>query len=357
MSRLFLFMTLFSFVATSAVAAITPEELARLSDKGAADKRKVEQQLNLDDLRYQIQLKAAEQLKVKNASRKYPAPAVAGDDALMLPIKESKNNVVVKQAETASYKKSPSSKYSRSSEQDGTVNPQRQRREHPQNLRNNQRQVSQKYTRSAPAQQQTSTSGEQTTSNAHTATKKTVAYSDAVLPDNKRYFGIRRGTWIKAELRRDVNNAEPGDVELYLIQEVHGKRRTLPVDTQLFADKGFNSATQRLDLITTYAITPSGREFVLKARIYDTFKVSGLNGIIDADDSKIATRGASTSLAALGSGILGEVGGSNLIGQSLSKGGQSMINDQQRASDIETQRQITIFVAPQPLLLRVEETF
>ena len=74
----------------------------------------------------------------------------------------------------------------------------------------------------------------------------------------------------------------------------------MPVDTQLFANKGLNTATQRLDMLTTYAITPSGREFVLKARIYDTFKVSGLVGIIDADDSKIAMSGATAGLTALG---------------------------------------------------------
>jgi len=186
---------------------------------------------------------------------------------------------------------------------------------------------------------------------------KYVTYSDAVEPDNKQYFGIRRGTWIKAELRRDINNAEPGDVELYLSQEIYGTKHTLPADTQLFANKGLNTATQRLDMLTTYAITPSGREFVLKARIYDTFKVSGLVGIIDADDSKIAMSGATASLTALGTGVLKEVGGGSVVGNALSKGGQSIINDQSNASKLETDQQITIFVAPQSILLRVEETF
>jgi len=184
-----------------------------------------------------------------------------------------------------------------------------------------------------------------------------VTYSDAVEPDNKKYFGIRRGTWIKAELRRDINNAEPGDVELYLSQEIYGTKHTLPVDTQLFANKGLNTATQRLDMLTTYAITPTGREFILKARIYDTFKVSGLVGIIDADDSKIAMSGATASLTALGTGVLKEVGGGSVVGNALSKGGQSIINDQSNASMLETDQQITIFVAPQSILLRVEETF
>ena len=48
------------FISTS-LFAITPEELARLSEKGAADKRKVDQQLNLDDLHYQLRIDRVEQ--------------------------------------------------------------------------------------------------------------------------------------------------------------------------------------------------------------------------------------------------------------------------------------------------------
>jgi len=55
--------------------------------------------------------------------------------------------------------------------------------------------------------------------------------------------------------------------------------------------------------------------------------------------------------------VLGEVSGQSIIGRGFAKGGQSMIKDAQNASQIETQQQITIFVAPQPILLRVEETF
>ena len=80
-------------------------------------------------------------------------------------------------------------------------------------------------------------------------------------------------------------------------------------------------------------------------------------GIIDADESKIAERGVTSSLAALGTGVLNDVGGTSIVGRALSKGGQSMINDQHNASTLDTRHQITIFVAPQPVLLRIEETF
>lgn len=312
---------------STSLFAITPEELARLSEKGAADKRRVDQQLNLDDLHYKLRIDAVEQSNaISNTAHNQPVKenTPADGKTKIKPIKQS-------------------TKYSNKQQRDQS------RQEHPQNQRNAQRQV-ERYSYQSPPQNTPS----------YTTAKvpaKYVTYSDAVEPDNKKYYGIRRGTWIKAELRRDINNAEPGDVELYLSQEIYGTKHTLPLDTQLFANKGLNTATQRLDMLTTYAITPSGREFVLKARIYDTFKVSGLVGIIDADDSKIAERGVTSSLAALGTGVLNEVGGGSVVGNALSKGGQSIISDQSNASKLETQQQITIFVAPQPILLRVEETF
>jgi len=320
--------------------AITPEELARLSEKGAADKRKVDQQLNLDDLHYQLRIDA-----VEKSARKSDSAVDEGDSSKAVtthdsPIKE--NGFVDKKKQVR--KKQQAAKYSSNPEREG-----RERQEHPQNQRNAIRQ-SKSYSYREPSKNAVSN----TTAN---VANKYVTYSDAVEPDNKKYFGIRRGTWIKAELRRDINNAEPGDVELYLSQEIYGTKHTLPVDTQLFANKGLNTATQRLDMLTTYAITPSGREFVLKARIYDTFKISGLVGIIDANDSKIAERGATSTLAALGTGVLSEVGSGSVVGNALSKGGQSIINDQSNASKLDTQQQITIFVAPQSILLRVEETF
>lgn len=321
MKRLIVIFCGFSLSANA--LAITPEELARLSEKGAVEKRQVDRQLKLNDLHYQLETDALEDNESTSANNK---AAITHNE-----------NATVNQQTTPSAEPPRSDKYT-----------QRQpRQDHPQNVRNASRQDA-VYQQQQPAVA--------TVSSRNPSSRNTV-YSDAVEPDEKRHYGILRGTWIKAELRRNINNAEPGDVELYISQEVNGDKKSLPVDTQLFAAKALNSATQRLDMLTTYAITPSGREFELKARIYDTLKVSGLMGIIDADESKIAERGTTQGLAALGSSVLGEVGGQNIIGRGLAKGGQSIISDSERASQLDTRQQITIFVAPQPILLRVEETF
>ncbi len=335
----FLMITSLVFISTR-LFAITPEELARLSEKGASDKRKVDQQLNLDDLHYKLHIDATDNPVARSVVEADGIDSSKINATNNQSVKE--NNVVAEKK--ALRKKQQSTKYS-----NNQMTEDRPRQDHPQNQRNAVRQAD-RYTYQKP---------QQNTSSYTTAKipSKYVTYSDAVEPDNKKYFGIRRGSWIKAELRRDINNAEPGDVELYLSQEIYGTKHTLPVDTQLFANKGLNTATQRLDMLTTYAITPTGREFVLKARIYDTFKVSGLTGIIDADDNKIALSGANAGLTAFGTGVLKEVSGGSVVGNALSKGGQSIIKDQSNASKLETDQQITIFVAPQSILLRVEETF
>ncbi|PCH58892.1 MAG: hypothetical protein COC14_00235 [Burkholderiaceae bacterium] len=320
--------------------AITPEELARLSEKGAADKRRVDQQLNLDDLHYKLRIDAKEQPATMSA--------VSVNKNVSPNINLANNPSIIENdfasEKTALRQKRQSSKYS-----GNRIRKNITRQDHPQNRRNSERQA-ERYSYQTPQQNTSSYTTAKVPSNY-------VTYSDAVEPDNKKYFGIRRGTWIKAELRRDINNAEPGDVELYLSQAIYGTKHTLPIDTQLFANKGLNTATQRLDMLTTYAITPSGREFVLKARIYDTFKVSGLTGIIDADDSKIAMSGANVGLASLGTGVLNEVSGGSIVGSALNKSGQSIIKNQSNVSKLETNQPITIFVAPQSILLRIEETF
>ena len=304
----------------SSAVAITPEELARLSEKGAAEKRMLDSQLKLKDLHYDVKREQADKAAASPAADK--------------PDKGNRGSATVKQKpKTVNTQHSPSLPQAR------------------------------KYTSRASLSQSQTTDQSSRSTHASapsrrlaTAPTQTI-YTDAVTPDNSRYYGIRRGAWLRAELRRNINNAEPGDVELYITHDVHGSKNTLPAQTQLFAAKALNNATRRLDMLTSYAVTPSGREFTLKARIYDSLKVSGLTGIIDADTDKIAQRGAAKGLAALGSSILDEVGSQNIVGRGLARGGQSVIQDSQRAAEIDTQQQITIFVAPQPVLLRVEQTF
>jgi hypothetical protein len=173
--------------------AITPEELARLSEKGAADKRRVDQQLDLDDLHYKLRIDAVEQADTK--------PDIA-DNKQNSPKKNPVHNEAVKgnddvDGKTAAGQKRRSTKYS-SHQQRNDQPP----LAHPQNQRNARRQA-ERYPGQSPQMTPSTTSAN--------VSAQYMTHSDAVERDDKQYFGIRRGTWIKAELRRDINNAEPGD--------------------------------------------------------------------------------------------------------------------------------------------------
>ncbi len=91
-----------------------------------------------------------------------------------------------------------------------------------------------------------------------------------VYSQKSRTFGIVIGTWFS------VTNADNGQVEVIIDEDVSGKTKTLPAGTTLFGQKAFNQVSQRLDLSLSNGITPDGFEFDLSATVYDSTKVSGL---------------------------------------------------------------------------------
>lgn len=332
MVKLLIPFLLFCFV--SVCSAITPDELRLLSGKGATEKRRVDQQLNLKDLRYELQtqkkatiMETGKQVSTESET----AGAGQGNDKKDI----LKVQSVSDQQRTSANSPPQSEKYQQS----------RVEQEHPQDIRTRERRE-----RFEEEKQRTERSPQKKSG-------KTPHFVDAVMPSNKRYYGIRRGAWLNGEILRDVNSSEPGDVEIYITREIHGDKRTLPVGTVIFANKAFNSATNRLDFLVTYAIAPNGREFELRARVYDSQKVSGLDGIIDADEGKIVSQGVTAGMSAFGTSLLGEVSGNNPVGNALSSSGKSVIGNASRAAEVGTDNQITIYVAPQQLLLRVESTF
>lgn len=180
-------------------------------------------------------------------------------------------------------------------------------------------------------------------------------FSDAVVVDHKRLFGVRLGTWMEARINRDTTSAEPGLVELTVTSDVVGDKKTLPSGTVLFAQKQLNSATKRMELHVQKGITPKGVEFKMNGQIFDMQRVSGLLGIISGDTDASIKRGASKgALAAVGAaarsipGPLSQAGGAAV---------DSVANDASRVVDETMEQRLTIYVASQPVMIRVEDTF
>lgn len=181
--------------------------------------------------------------------------------------------------------------------------------------------------------------------------------TDAVPADQRRLFGIRLGAWLRGQLARGTTNAEPGLVEITVSEDVVGDVKTLPAGTTLFARKVYNDATQRLELLVEKGITPQGLEFKLNGLVFDPQKASGLAGIVSGDTQKIAKRGLNTGLLAAGRAAAREVMGQGVAGKAGTAATDSVLDDSGRVAEEAMRPTITIHVAAQPLLVRIEESF
>lgn len=181
--------------------------------------------------------------------------------------------------------------------------------------------------------------------------------SDAVPIDVNRPYGIRIGTWMQGTISRNISSAEPGRVEIRLTSDVVGDKHTLHAGAQFFAQKQVNAATKRLEIAIQNGIAPDGHEFKMTGLIYDLQKVSGLTGIINIDNDSIVKRGTGKGLLAAAQGAARTMAGGNAVASAGSAGLDSVLQDESRIVDQSTEQKLTIYVAPQPVLIRVEETF
>ena len=172
-----------------------------------------------------------------------------------------------------------------------------------------------------------------------------------------RTFGIVIGTWFKAHIERRVTNADNGQVEVIVDEDVPGKTKTLPAGSTLFGQKAFNQVSQRLDLSLSNGITPDGFEFDLSATVYDSTKVSGLSGSVVRQRGKeirsVASRGALTSAKALMSATIDNAAAGALV-DGVGQVGDELLNNERRF--IREPRAL-IQVAPQAVLIRINQTF
>ncbi len=183
-------------------------------------------------------------------------------------------------------------------------------------------------------------------------------YSDAVMPDRRHPFGIRLGTWVQARLPTRVSSVDPGLVELVVSRAVHGSWQTLAAGTLLFCRQELNSAARRLELLAVKGITPSGLEFRMQGRVFDTARIPGLAGMMTRDPAGILRRSASAgALAAGGNAVGGLVAQGGAGATAAAAAGGSLLSAAGRWIGPADRRRSIIYVAPQPVLVRVTATF
>jgi type IV secretory pathway VirB10-like protein len=184
----------------------------------------------------------------------------------------------------------------------------------------------------------------------------TTAIQQEVLKSNRPRYGIRLGTVINAEIRRNVSSAEAGEIEVWITKDVVGDYLTLPAGTQLFTTMRVNAATKRLDGVTGRAVTPDGEEFDIIARVYDTQMVAGVAGIVNDASDAITNKGVNKGILAAAQGALSRLDRSP-AGQAVQQGGSTVLREADRRFEQETNTNIVIYAYPQPILLRVERSF
>ena len=190
------------------------------------------------------------------------------------------------------------------------------------------------------------------------ATGKTRIMADAVPVASQSRFGIRMGTWLRARLERNTTSADPGRLELVLIDEVVGDVKGLGQGTLLFADKAYNQSTQRLDMQVVKAITPEGDEFTLRGLIYDDKRNAGLPGLVTGQPvSQSIGKGVSRGLLDASRVALSGLSNSAVVNAVTDRTAEAVITDKQTLLDVQNTQPYTIYVTAQDVLIRVEETF
>jgi len=180
--------------------------------------------------------------------------------------------------------------------------------------------------------------------------------SDAVKIKQKN-FGIRKGSWIEAELARETTNNDPGDIEFTVLRDVKGDHGILPAQTTLFAGKKYNKGTNRLDLIVHYAILPDGKEITLSGIVYDLQKQAGLVGIIEDNSLKNSGRGLERGLLRGAGNALTSLAGGSVASDVVESTVDVISSDKISVLDQQKAQSYTIYVAKQNLFVQINKTF
>lgn len=167
-------------------------------------------------------------------------------------------------------------------------------------------------------------------------------------------FGVPRGTWARVTLTESVNSADKSEAELTLLDNLIGDYQTLPKGTKLFARKRFNNGTEKLDLEINMALTPSNEEINgISARVYDTAKREGLNGIVKRlRKEEIKALLSKSTVSALGSVLPQANGVVDGVVEDISTG---MIN--QESQYLKGIPKATIQVSPQEAWIKISQSF
>lgn len=165
-------------------------------------------------------------------------------------------------------------------------------------------------------------------------------------------YGIPRGTWIRAELKRHTTSSDSSNIEFVITESLNGKYKTLEAGTVVFASKSFNTSSKRLEALTSAAVTPDGEEISgIVAYVYASDQSAGLSGTIIRDrEGEAIAAGKSGVLAAVADALPGAAGVATGVVSNLS--GEMITHEKNNIKGAPT---AYIQVAPQTVWLKTTQ--
>lgn len=170
-------------------------------------------------------------------------------------------------------------------------------------------------------------------------------------------FGIRIGTEIPVKLVGGASNVQPGYMKFRVTQTITGDKRSLPVNTYLFAMPSAVIGSPRLFARGQMTgITPGGKEFTIKATIQGSDQQPGLLAYV-VNDGKTLYRAADAGKAALGEGLISLTGQGVVQDAAKASAGQ-LLNEQRKESQAKYGQDAYVVQSnPQTATIEIEETF
>lgn len=169
-------------------------------------------------------------------------------------------------------------------------------------------------------------------------------------------FGIKKGTWLKVELKRAVTSEDFGEIEVVLLETVLGKHRNLPAGTKIFCNKSFNSGTGKLSIQASNGLLIEDEtEFLIQGFAYDMTEQAGLPGTIIRNRTEETAAAIDQGLmASLGNAANQLPGISNPIGAGIETATNSLVDREQ--SFVEQMPESVIKVNPQKFLIQISDS-
>jgi len=145
-------------------------------------------------------------------------------------------------------------------------------------------------------------------------------------------FGIVIGTEIPVRLDSPATNIQKGFATFVSTKDITGYKKTLPAGTRFFTTTFGVKGSSKLFFETKQLITPSHKEYKLKANISDSEKSEGFPATI-LNDGKVLKRSVSEGVFSAGARVVSELSESSVAGAALDGFSNNLLDETNKEAD------------------------